>query len=207
MFFVFEGIDGAGKSTQLTRFNQWLESLGHDVVTCADPGSTPVGEKLRSILLERHSMPIHMRTEMMLFTSARTQLVEEIIKPALAASKTVVLDRYLWSTVVYQGHASDLDPEAIWEVNRIATDGLMPDATFVLDLPVDVAMTRLGKSLDRMESRGAAYMQKVRDGFLTEAKNFPDQVFVIDALADPDGVAEQIQLVAQRIIDTCQEGQ
>lgn len=143
----------------------------------------------------------------MLFTAARTQLVEEIIKPALAAKKTVVLDRYLWSTVVYQGYASDLDPEAIWQVNRIATDGLMPDATFVLDLPVDAAMKRLGKSLDRMESRGTEYMQKVRDGFLAEAKRFPDQVFVIDALAEPDDVAKQIQSTAQQVIDYRREVQ
>ena len=206
MFFVFEGVDGAGKSTQLNRFNGWLESLGHNVVTCADPGSTEVGEALRAILLAKHSMPIHMRTEMMLFTAARTQLVEEVIKPALAAEKTVVLDRYLWSTVVYQGHASDLSSDSIWVVNRIATDGLMPDATFVLDLPVDTAMERIGKSLDRMESRGTEYMQKVRDGFLTEAKRFPDQVFVVDASKHPDDVAEEIQTVAQRLIDDRQEG-
>lgn len=205
MFFVFEGIDGAGKSTQLTRFNQWLGSMGHDVVTCADPGSTAVGEKLREILLEKHSMPIHMRTEMMLFTSARTQLVEEIIKPALAANKTVVLDRYLWSTIVYQGHAADLSAEGIWQVNQIATDGLMPDATFILDLPVDVAMKRLGKSLDRMESRGAEYMQKVRDGFLAESERFPKQVFVVDATADPDKVANQIQAVAEQVIAASKE--
>jgi dTMP kinase len=150
-------------------------------------------------------MPIHMRTEMMLFTAARTQLVEEIIKPALAAEKTVVLDRYLWSTVVYQGHASDLSSDSIWQVNRIATDGLMPDATFVLDLPVDTAMERIGKSLDRMESRGTEYMQKVRDGFLTEAKRFPDQVFVVDASQHPDHVAQEIQTVAQKLIDDRQE--
>jgi len=205
MFFVFEGVDGAGKSSQLTRFNAWLESLGHDVVTCADPGSTAVGDKLRAILLEKHSMPIHMRTEMMLFTAARTQLVEEIIKPALEASKTVVLDRYLWSTVVYQGHAADLNPDGIWQVNKIATDGLMPDATFVLDLPVDIAMKRIGKSLDRMESRGVEYMQKVRDGFLTEAKRFPDQVFVVDASATEDDVARQIQNIAQDVLDAKQD--
>jgi dTMP kinase len=205
MFFVFEGIDGAGKSTQLNRFNGWLESMGHEVITCADPGSTEVGEALRAILLAKHSMPIHMRTEMMLFTAARTQLVEEIIKPALAAEKTVVLDRYLWSTVVYQGHASDLSSDSIWQVNRIATDGLMPDATFVLDLPVDTAMERIGKSLDRMESRGTEYMQKVRDGFLTEAKRFPDQVFVVDASQHPDHVAQEIQTVAQKLIDDRQE--
>ena len=205
MFFVFEGIDGAGKSTQLTRFNSWLESIGHEVVTCADPGSTEVGEALRAILLAKHSMPIHMRTEMMLFTAARTQLVEEIIKPAIAAGQTVVLDRYLWSTVVYQGHAAELSSDSIWQVNQIATDGLMPDATFVLDLAVDTAMERIGKSLDRMESRGTEYMQKVRDGFLTEAKRFPDQVFVVDASMHPDKVAEKIQSVAQEIMNDLQE--
>lgn len=181
MFFVFEGLDGAGKTTQLLQFAQWLESIGHSVITCKDPGSTELGEQLRAILLGKHETPIHLRTEMMLFTTARTQLVEEIIKPALANGKTVVLDRYIFSTVVYQGYAGDLKPDDLWTVNRIATDGLMPDVTFVLDLPVSAALQRLGKNLDRMESRGVEYFEKVRTGFIREAERWPDRVELIDA--------------------------
>ena len=107
MFIVFEGVDGAGKTTQLTQLVKWLEQRGTSVVTCKDPGSTKLGEALRSILLNSVDTPISMRAEMMLFTTARAQLVNEIVRPALAAGKTVVLDRYIYSTIVYQGHAGD----------------------------------------------------------------------------------------------------
>jgi dTMP kinase len=196
MFFVFDGIDGAGKSTQLTRFVGWLQSQGHDVVTCKDPGSTELGDQLRELLLRENKShpdtPIHILTEMMMFTTARTQLVQQIINPALAAGKTVVLDRYILSTVVYQGHAGDLNPDDIWTVNRIATAGRMPDATFVLDLDVETAISRLGSSLDRMESRGSVYFEKVRAGFLAEAERWPTKVEVINASQSQDEIQAEI---------------
>lgn len=197
MFFVFEGVDGAGKSTQLDMFVQWLRELGHSVVTCKDPGSTELGEQLRAILLGQHDTPISMRAEMMMFTTARTQLVEEIIRPALDAGKTVVLDRYIFSTIVYQGYAGNLNPEDIRKVNFVATGGLRPDATFILDIPVDVAMTRLGDTLDRMESRGADYLQKVRDGFRLESEHWPSGVELIDANTDIDSLHQSIRQSAK----------
>ena len=201
MFFVFDGVDGAGKSTQLKLFVQWLHAKAHNVVTCKDPGSTELGEKLRAILLGKHEVPIHMRTEMMMFTTARTQLVQQIVKPALDSGKTVVLDRYILSTVVYQGHAGDLDPDELWRINQIATEGLLPDLTFVLDIPVDIAMPRLGKSLDRMESRGVEYMQRVRDGFLKEADRRPCKVEIINANRNVDEIQTEIRVIAQRYFD------
>lgn len=192
MFFVFDGVDGAGKTTQLQRFVGWLEQNGHEVVTCKDPGSTSLGEQLRAILLGKHQTPISMRAEMMLFTTARTQLVDEIVLPALAAKKTVVLDRYIFSTIVYQGYAGNLDAEDIRKVNYIATAGLMPDATFILDIPIDVAMKRLGESLDRMESRGQAYFEKVRAGFLEEVDRWPTGVELIDANQPIDSIHDEI---------------
>ena len=200
MFFVFDGVDGAGKSTQLERFVQWLRDQGRDVVTCKDPGSTELGERIRSVLLGDHEIPISMRAEMMLFTTARTQLIEQIVKPALESGKTVVLDRYIFSTVVYQGHAGNLTPDDIWTVNRIATHGTMPDVTFILDVPVDIAMKRLGDSLDRMESRGSEYFQRVRKGFLAEAERWPDTVDVIDATATEDEIEAAIQKLAMGYI-------
>lgn len=196
MFFVFEGVDGAGKTTQLQLFAEWLNSLGHRVVTCQDPGSTQLGEELRRLLLGNHQTPIHMRTEMMLFTTARTQLVEEIIKPALLVGQTVVLDRYILSTVVYQGHAGNLKPDDVWTVNRIATDGLLPDVTFVLDLDVQTASRRMGNSLDRMESRGAVYFEKVRQGFIHEAQRWPDRVELIDAAQSVSDMQSEIRQLA-----------
>ncbi|MFT5300795.1 MAG: dTMP kinase [Mariniblastus sp.] len=196
MFFVFDGVDGAGKSTQLELFVSWLRTQDHDVVTCKDPGSTELGERIRSVLLGKHEIPISMRAEMMLFTTARTQLIEQIVRPALANHQTVVLDRYIFSTVVYQGHAGDLDPDELWTINRIATNGLIPDVTFVLDLPVEIAMQRLGNSLDRMESRGPEYFERVRAGFLQEAERWPDQVDVIDATRSPEEMQAEIQTIA-----------
>ena len=196
MFFVFDGVDGAGKSTQLEMFVDWLRKQNHDVVTCKDPGSTELGEQLRTVLLGKHETPISMRAEMMMFTTARTQLIQQIVKPALAKKQTVVLDRYIFSTVVYQGHAGDLDPEELWTVNKIATEGLMPDATFILDLPVEVAMQRLGESLDRMESRGQEYLDRVRKGFLKEAKRWPESVDIFDATQTPDEIQTKIQIAA-----------
>jgi dTMP kinase len=196
MFFVFDGVDGAGKSTQLDRFVQWLRDQGRDVVTCKDPGSTELGERIRSVLLGDHEIPISMQAEMMLFTTARTQLIEQIVKPALESGKTVVLDRYIFSTVVYQGHAGDLAPDDIWTVNRIATNGTMPDVTFILDVPVNIAMKRLGDSLDRMESRGSEYFERVRTGFLAEAERWPDTVDVIDATKSEDDIESEIREVA-----------
>lgn len=196
MFFVFDGVDGAGKSTQLEMFVDWLHKQNHDVVTCKDPGSTELGEQLRTVLLGKHETPISMRAEMMMFTTARTQLIQQIVKPALAKKQTVVLDRYIFSTVVYQGHAGDLDPEELWTVNKIATEGLMPDATFILDVPVEVAMQRLGESLDRMESRGQEYLDRVRKGFLKEAKRWPECVDIFDATQTPDEIQTKIQIAA-----------
>lgn len=181
MFFVFDGVDGAGKSTQLEMFVNWLRCQQHNVVTCKDPGSTELGEQIRSLLLGKHEIPISMRAEMMLFTAARTQLVQQIIKPALEKNQTVVLDRYIFSTVVYQGHAGALDPEALWTINRIATESTLPDATFLLDVPVDIAMQRVGESRDRMESRGDEYFEKVRQGFIVESQRWPDCVELVDA--------------------------
>lgn len=196
MFFVFDGVDGAGKSTQLELFVEWLRETDHDVVTCKDPGSTELGERLRTILLGKHEIPISMRAEMMMFTTARTQLIEQVVKPALANHKTIVLDRYILSTIVYQGHAGELDPDDLWAINRVATDGVLPDVTFVLDVPVSVAMKRLGSTLDRMESRGPEYLDRVRRGYLTESKRSPKGVEVIDATRTPDVIQTDIREIA-----------
>ena len=199
MFFVFDGVDGSGKTTQLNRLADWLRSQDREVVVCKDPGTTELGERLREILLSKSETPIHMRSEMMMFTTARTQLVEQIVRPALAAGKTVVLDRYVLSTVVYQGHAGPLDPASIRRVNDFATDGVWPNHTFILDLPTETALQRLGDDLDRMESRGLAYFEKVRSGFLAEAKDQAD-ISVIDATQSMDEITDSIREIAQATI-------
>ena len=198
MFFVFDGVDGAGKSTQLNLFSGWLTDNGRDVVTCKDPGTTKLGEQLRSLLLGDHQTSIDMRSEMMMFMAARAQLVAEVVRPALEAGKTVVCDRYVFSTVVYQGHAGDLDPSEIWKVNHAATGGLMADLTFILDLDVDVSLERVGESRDRMESRGRKYFDKVRSGFLDEAERWPQGVEVVSATGTPEKIQTEIRKLAEK---------
>lgn len=200
-FFVFDGLDGAGKSTQIVRFQTWLEAQGRSVVVCRDPGSTDLGEKLREILLHSFDTPISMTTEMFLYMAARAQLVEQIIRPALAAGKAVISDRFLLANIVYQGHAGGLPVDILWQVGHVATGGLQPTMTFVLDVAADLAAQRRQGDPDRLERRGLPYFQTVRAGFLTEAHRAADrqsQIAVIDASQDPDQVASQIIASVER---------
>jgi len=196
MFVSFDGTDGVGKSTQIEMFTQWLSSLGCEYVFCRDPGSTALGDALRDILLQKHDMAIDRRSEMFLYMTARTQLVEEIIKPALAEKKLVVCDRYLLANIVYQGHAGGLDPELVRQVGTVATQGIQPALTFVLDMDVTAARQRMNRELDRIESQGLEYMQHVRQGFLKEAARFPDAIQVIDANRTINVIQAEIQQIA-----------
>ena len=133
-FLVLDGPDGGGKTTQAARLADWLRERGFDVVACRDPGGTELGNRLRSILLDRHAVPISIRAEMLLYMASRAQMVEEVIRPALEAGHVVVCDRFLLATIVYQGHAGGLDPSEIAAVGKAATGGLFPDLTIVLDV-------------------------------------------------------------------------
>ena len=196
MFVSFDGTDGVGKSTQIEMFTQWLSSLGCEYVFCRDPGSTALGDALRDILLQKHDMAIDRRSEMFLYMTARTQLVEEIIKPALAEEKLVVCDRYLLANIVYQGHAGGLDPELVRQVGAVATQGIQPALTFVLDMDVTAARQRMNRELDRIESQGLEYMEQVRQGFLQEAARYPAAIQVIDADRTINLIQAEIQQIA-----------
>ncbi len=196
-FFSFDGLDGVGKTTQMDLFCQWLVDQGCDVVTCRDPGSTPLGELIRRILLDSDdSTPITDRSEMLLYMAARAQLVEEVICPALDAGKTLVSDRYLLANVAYQGHAGGLDLSAVREVGRMATGGVAPDCTFLLDMAPNRAFGRMGQSTDRIESRGQSYREKVRAGFLAEAEYVGSSIHVVDADKPVDEVQQELQRIA-----------
>lgn len=192
-FFVLEGVDGVGKSTQLNSLADWLTRLGRQVVTCRDPGSTPTGETIRTLLLHATSA-IDRNTEMLLYMAARAQLVSEVIRPALQAGQTIVCDRFLLSNVVYQGFAGGLDMDTIWQVGKVATGGLMPDLSIVLDVPEDVARFRRGPEPDRIERQGATYLEKVQRGFVELGGNsLPFPVAIVDASASPEEVHARVQ--------------
>jgi dTMP kinase len=201
MFFSIDGGDGAGKSTQIPLFCDWLRSRGLDVVACRDPGSTRLGEAVREIVLHGHDLSITRTSEMLLYMAARAQLVDEIIRPALAAGKTVVCDRYLLANVVYQGHAGGLEVASLWEVGRIATGGLLPDLTIVLDLPVEMAAARRNRALDRMEQQGREFHERVRRGFLDEAARQPERIVVVRADGSVDEVQQAMRRAASRWLD------
>jgi dTMP kinase len=179
-FISLDGLDGTGKSTQCRLLADWLRRQGFTVTECADPGGTAIGDVLRDLLLHhRHEMTLPCET--LLFMASRAQLTSEIIRPALEAGQAVVSDRYLLANVVYQGHAGGLNPEQIWEVGRLATGGLEPDLTVVLDLPVQAAQSRRTGTPDRLESRALAYHEKVRSGFRAEAERQPERIRIVDA--------------------------
>jgi dTMP kinase len=179
---VLEGMDGSGKSSQVGAVARWLADRGRQVVSCRDPGSTPVGDAIREILLHRHDLQMTAEAEMFLYMAARSQLVREVIVPALEAGSWVVSDRFLMSNIVYQGHAGGLDPEQVRLVGGLATGGLEPDLTLLLDVDLDTVDCRLNRPLDRLEARGRDYRQRLRDGYRSEAARAA--ATVIDATAD-----------------------
>lgn len=181
MFISLDGVDGSGKSTQIQLLCDWLRQAGRDVVAVRDPGGTALGEALRDLLLHRQEIPLCTPAEMLLYMASRAQLVDEIIRPALEQGKVVVSDRYLLSNVVYQGCAGGLDPDEIWRVGRVATGGLEPDVTILLDIEPEIAAQRIARVLDRLESRGLEYMRAVRDGFRTQSQQLSRPAYILDA--------------------------
>jgi len=192
MFIVLDGIDGGGKSTQIERLAGRLRDQGETVICCADPGTTAAGLQIRQLLLNRADIALAPLTELMLFFAARAQLVAEVIAPALAAGQTVVCDRFLLSSVVYQGHLGQIPPAQIWELGQRLFGDCQPDLTLVLDLPVPLAATRTQRALDRIESRGAAYLESVRQAYLAAAAAWPDAIRIVDASPSAEVVAERI---------------
>jgi len=203
VFITFDGGDGSGKSTQIKRLAAWFEGRGVEIVLCRDPGSTPLGDVVREILLRRKDLAISTAAEMLLFMTARAQLVEEVIRPALEGGKTVLSDRYLLSNFAYQSFGGGVPLDAMQSVGLVATGGLLPDLGFVLDLPYEIALERIGArgTPDRMEGKGAQYHQRVRQGFLDLATLDPERYILLDASESIEAVHQQIcRLVLQRLL-------
>ena len=199
----FEGIDGSGKSTQVGLLKKRLEALGHGVVVVREPGGTPLSEKIRDLLLNPGSTSMHARTETLLFSAARAQLVQEVILPAIQRGSIVLCDRFADSTLAYQGYGRELPLEEIISAQGLATSQLNPNLTVLLDLPVKETEGRLQSTQpDRMEGAGAAFMQRVREGFLTLARNDPECWLVIDASQESEPIAREIKTyVVQKIVN------
>ena len=187
-----DGIDGCGKSTQISLLGKWLEQRGHEVVHVRDPGGTALGENLREILLHRKEIALGMRAEMLMYMASRAQMVEEVMVPALEKGQVVLADRFLLANVVYQGSAGGLPTDVIWSVGTVATGGIEPDFTAVLDLSPETANSRMGPERDRLESRGVEYMTRVREGFLKQSKRLGEKVQVFDATESVEDIHAKI---------------
>ena len=199
VFISFEGSEGCGKSTQIRRLAERLESLGNSILLTREPGGTEIGEQLRHLLqFSKAGDAMTPETELLLFAASRAQLVREKIAPALSAGRIVLADRFLDSTTVYQGVARRLDPARVAEINRFAVGGCVPDLTFVLDLDPAVARERLrGRATaagvpDRMENQPAAFYEAVREGYLRLARETPDRVRLLDASQPEEAISSEI---------------
>jgi dTMP kinase len=201
VFLSLDGLDGSGKSTQLELLANWLGAEGYTVTRCREPGGTAIGESIRGLLLDPAS-EMSTTTEMLLYMASRAEIVTAVIRPALERGEVVLCDRFLLATIVYQGHAGGLDPEIIRKVGLIATGGLLPVWTGVLDVDAETAQRRRHGPADRIEARSRDYHEKVRQGYLKEAGRDPDRIRIIDASGDPKVVHQSVITEVRRALDS-----
>jgi dTMP kinase len=201
-FIVLDGPEGAGKSLQVERLIQSLRRAGRQATAVRDPGSTPVSERIRDILLDKRLPEMDVRTEVFLYMASRAEMVARIIRPALQVGLVVVSDRFVSSTAAYQGAAGGVDAALIWELGRIACGGIEPDLTVILDLDVEAGFARRQqqRQRDRIELKAREYHEKVRQGFLAMARERPDRFAVVDAARPPDDVARDIERAVMRVL-------
>jgi len=196
-FITFEGSEGSGKTTQIELAKKYLEAAGKEVLFLREPGGVQISEKIRMILLDTATTDITDECETLLYMAARAQLVEEVIIPAMNSGKIVLCDRFLDSTVAYQGYGNGVHVEKIKNIGAFATQGMTPDLTFLFDLDVDEGFARINRSKDRIEQRGLDYHNRVKAGYLEIAKGEPDRIKLIDAKKSK----EEIQPIIQGHID------
>lgn len=190
-FIVLDGPDGCGKSTQVKLLADYLSGSGVPTETFRDPGATPIGEKIRQILLNPDHVAMSTRTELLLYMAARAQLWAEKIAPALKQNKCVILDRWLSSTCAYQGYAGGFGTDKVIKIAEDCLERTWPDLTVILDIDTKTASARLNRDLDRMEKKGGDYHKKVREGFLKLAEKQQDFA-VVDATGDIEAVHKRI---------------
>ena len=190
IFITMEGPDGSGKTTQITLLKEYLEKEGYDVLITREPGGTVISEAIREIILNKDYTEMSPVTEMLLYASARAQLINEVIGPALDSGKAVISDRFVDSSLVYQGMARGLGVGNVYEVNCQAIGKYMPDVTFLLDLPADVGIARKKdqKELDRMERESMEFHRAVAEGYRSLAERFPERIEKIDATLPIDEI-------------------
>lgn len=202
LLITFEGIDGSGKSTQAGKLADWFRRSGRTVLSLRDPGGTDISEQIRAILLSRRNAEMDALTELLLYESARAQIVEEKIRPAMHRGDIVIVDRFYDSTTAYQGYGRGLDRRVIAEANRIATGGLTPNLTFFVDVSLEEAERRRSRQkADRMEGEDRAFFNRIREGYLSIARLEPDRLRVIDGRPEEDVIAGRIVAEARKLLE------
>lgn len=194
MLITFEGLDYSGKSTQVKMLSDRITMQGNRVLLLREPGGTEIGEKIRKILLDKENISLTDASELFLFSASRSQLVKEVIVPAMEGEMVVICDRYYDSTTAYQGYGRKIDLAAIDAINKFATDGLEPDITFFLDIPIREIEKRIVRSKanrDRMESNDMAFYERVRNGYLQLAKQY-SRYRVLDGLKSIDDLHDEV---------------
>ncbi|QWV94449.1 dTMP kinase [Geomonas oryzisoli] len=210
-FITFEGVEGCGKTTQLRLLKERLESAGETVVATREPGGCPIADQMRAILLDANNSAITPLAELLLYAAARAQHVQEVIAPALKRGETVLCDRFTDATVAYQGHGRELDLDVIHQLNVLATGGVQPDLTVLIDCPVQVGLSRAlsrieattGAREERFELESVRFHERVRDGYLALARAYPERFVVVDGSGD---VARTEVLVTAALMDRLPAG-
>lgn len=199
LFITFEGIDGCGKTTQIELLKEELEKKGYTVLLTREPGAKGLGEKFREILLN-YDREVSSNCESFLFLADRAQHVDTIIKPAINNGTIVLCDRHTDSTVAYQGYGRELDLEQIYQLNKIATNGIIPDITFILDIDIDTSLQRIGKGRDRMENAGREFFERVRNGYIEISKQEPERVKLLNGNSPIKEIQNTISNYVEKLI-------
>ncbi len=201
-FITFEGAEGAGKSTQIDMLARSLRARGHVVQTSREPGGTAAGIKIRTLLLDPQARLVP-RSELLLYAADRAQHVDEIVRPALASGCVLLCDRHADSLVAYQAYGRGIDLQLVEDLNRIATAGLVPDLTLLLDLEPEVGLARAAQrsTADRLEREDLAFHRRVREGFLAIARARPERVHLVPAAAGVEAVHRQVLAVVEKRLD------
>lgn len=199
-FITFEGADGCGKTTQIKLLKEYLDKKNIESITTLEPGGCELGKNLRQILLH-YDKPVADKCEIFLYLADRAQHVETTIKPALLDNKVVLCDRYVDSTLAYQGYGRGYDIDLMLNLNEIATSNLKPDLTILLDVSTEVAQTRVGSEKDRMEGEGLIFHKKVREGYLELAKKEPERIKIVDASQTIEEVFCEIKKIIEEFLN------
>lgn len=201
-FISLEGGEGAGKSTQNRRIVEWLSEQGCDVVESREPGGTAVSEQIRRVLLDTRNAGLNATAELLLMFAARSQLVQEVIVPALADGKVIVCDRFADASYAYQGGGRQLGSETVAIVEKLVLKDLQPDLTLLFDIPVELGMKRVAGrgDADRFEIESIRFFERVRNAYLERAANHPQRFRVVDASQDEEQVWQQVRSILQDTI-------